>query len=59
MTVFNDLMSLLSLALNAKNLSKEEIKEILDKLDLDEEGWEKLMTLSVDNSVTGLLFDIL
>ena len=59
MTVFNDLMSLLSLALNRSEHTEEEIKEILDKLDLDEEGWQKLMTLSVENSVTGLWFDIL
>ena len=59
MTVFNDLMSMLSLALNEKNLSEKEIKDRLDELNNGGLDWEKLTVLAKENSVIGILYDIL
>ena len=59
MTVFNDLMSMLSLALNEKDLSEKEIKDRLDELNNGGLDWEKLAELAKENSVIGILYDIL
>jgi len=59
MTGFYNLMSLLNLALNYEELEREEIKERLDKLNIEGSDWEKLISLAKDNSVTGLLYEIL
>lgn len=59
MTVFNDLMSMLSLALNEKNLSEKEIKDRLDELNNGGLDWEKLAVLAKENSVIGILYEIL
>ena len=56
MTVFNDLMSMLSLALNEKNLSEKEIKDRLDELNNGGLDWEKLAVLAKENSVIGMIY---
>lgn len=59
MREYYNLLTLLNLALNQSDYTEDKIKEEIDKLNLDEAEWEKLLALSVDNSVTGLLYDIL
>ena len=59
MKAYYNLMSLLNLALNSEELTREEIKENLDKLNIEESDWKELMDLATENSVTGLLYEIL
>lgn len=58
MTVFNDLMTLLGLALNKPDLSQEYINDRLNELDDNGLEWEKLAVLAKENSVIGILYDI-
>ena len=59
MTVFNDLMKLLSLALNVQNHSKQDITDILNELNNSGTEWEYLAALAKKNAVAGLLYEIL
>ena len=59
MTVFNDLMKLLSLALNVQNHSKQDITDKLNELNNSGTEWEYLAALAKKNAVAGLLYEIL
>ena len=56
---YYNLMSLLNLALNSDELTKEEIKEKLDEFNIEGSDWRSIVDLADENSVTGLLYEIL
>ena len=59
MKEYYDLMTLLSLALNAGDYSEDYIKSKLDELSIGEESWENITVFSLENSMAGLLYEIL
>ncbi|MBR4776548.1 MAG: nucleotidyltransferase family protein [Lachnospiraceae bacterium] len=59
MKEYYDLMNLLKFALNQGDQTEEDINNRIKELDISEKAWEKLVTISIDNSVAGLLYDVL
>lgn len=59
MKEYYDLMTLLSLALNTGDYSEDYIKTKIDELCIDEESWDNITVFSLENSVAGLLYEIL
>ncbi|MBO4782607.1 MAG: nucleotidyltransferase family protein [Lachnospiraceae bacterium] len=59
MKEYYDLMNLLKFALNQGDQTEEDINNRIKELNISDEAWEKLVTISIDNSVAGLLYDVL